>query len=195
MLPANNLLRPRRAPHAINLRGGVRIAHAQIPYPPTGQIKQAPMHLQAPVPNRLLHRKVRHQHFDAGLDIQFGDAHSARAVVADRLQLRLVGEAHRLERGQPRVEDAADAGVAEGGGGAAAGRVPAEHDVLDFEVRDGVFDHRRGVDVGRGDDVGDVAVHEDVARLQAEDHGLGAAGVGAPEPDCGGGEAGQRLDG
>lgn len=51
--------------------------------------------------------------------------------------------------------------------------------MLYFEVGDCVFNYRRGVDVGWRDDVGDVAVHEDVARLQAEDGGLRAAGVGA----------------
>jgi hypothetical protein len=61
--------------------------------------------------------------------------------------------------------------------------VPAENDVLDFEVGDGVLDDGRGVDVGWGDDVGDVAVDEDVAGLEAEDGGFGAARVGAAEPD------------
>ena len=56
--------------------------------------------------------------------------------------------------------------------------------MFDLEVDDGVFDDGRRVDVGGGDDVGDVAVHEDVAGLEAEDGGFGAAGVGAAEPDC-----------
>jgi len=63
-------------------------------------------------------------------------------------------------------------------------------------VGHGVLDHGRGVDVGGGDDVGDVAVYEDVAGLEAEDCGFRAARVGAAEPDCGGlvsslGEAGR----
>lgn len=39
----------------------------------------------------------------------------------------------------------------------------AENDVLDADVRDGVFYHRGGGEVARVQDVGDVAVHEDVA--------------------------------
>lgn len=38
----------------------------------------------------------------------------------------------------------------------------------------------------RGDDVGDVAVHEDVAWLGAQEGCFGAAAVGAAEPEGGG---------
>ena len=61
--------------------------------------------------------------------------------------------------------------------------MPAENDVRYLEVHDGVLDDGEGVDVGGRDDVGDVAVHEDVTGLEAEDSGFGDAGVGAAEPD------------
>ena len=60
----------------------------------------------------------------------------------------------------------------------------AQNDVLDLEVDDGVLDDGGRVDVGPRDDVGNVAVDKDVSGLQAEDGCLGAAGVGAAEPDC-----------
>jgi hypothetical protein len=44
--------------------------------------------------------------------------------------------------------------------------VAAEDDVLNFQVCDGVFDYRSGVDIIRGDDVRDVAVDEYFAGLQ-----------------------------
>ena len=47
--------------------------------------------------------------------------------------------------------------------------------MLDLQVRNCILDDRAGVDIGRADDVGDVAVDEDVAWLQAEDRGLGDA--------------------
>lgn len=59
----------------------------------------------------------------------------------------------------------------------------ADDDVLHLEVGDGVGDDALAVDVGGGQDVGDVAVHEDVARLEAEDGGFGDAGVGAADPE------------
>ena len=47
----------------------------------------------------------------------------------------------------------------------------------------GILDDCAGIDVGRADDVGDVAVDEDVTGLQAEDRRLGDAGVGAAQPE------------
>lgn len=60
----------------------------------------------------------------------------------------------------------------------------ARHDdVLDFQVVDGVVDDGLGGHVVRGDDVGDVAVDEDVAGLGGEEGRFGAAAVGAAEPE------------
>lgn len=56
--------------------------------------------------------------------------------------------------------------------------------MFDFEVRNSVFDDRRGIDVRRGDDIGNVAVYKNVARLKTEDYCFGTAGVGAAKPDC-----------
>lgn len=62
--------------------------------------------------------------------------------------------------------------------------------MLDFQVHDGILDDGFGVDVGRRDNVRDVAMDEDIARLEAEEGRLGAAGVGAAEPKDVGGLAG-----
>ncbi len=56
----------------------------------------------------------------------------------------------------------------------------------DLDVRDGVGDHALAADVRGREHVGDVAVHEDVARLEAQEGGFGDAGVGAAEPEDGG---------
>ena len=60
----------------------------------------------------------------------------------------------------------------------------AENNVRDFQVLDGVFDNGGDGYVGRGDDVGNVAVNEDVAGLEAKDSSFGYAGIGAADPDC-----------
>lgn len=57
--------------------------------------------------------------------------------------------------------------------------------MLDLQVEDGELDDRQQADVGAVDDVGDVAVREDVARLAAEDGGLGDTRVGAAQPEDG----------
>lgn len=59
----------------------------------------------------------------------------------------------------------------------------AHDDMFDLEVRDGVGDDALAVDVGGGENIGDVAVDEDVAGLEAEDGGFGDAGVGAADPE------------
>lgn len=72
------------------------------------------------------------------------------------------------------------------------------HDhMFHLQKRNGVGDDGLRVQVRGGQDVGDVAVHEDVARLEAEDGGFGDAGVGAADPeDLGGlalGEGGEEV--
>jgi hypothetical protein len=62
--------------------------------------------------------------------------------------------------------------------------VSADDDVRDFEVHDCVLDHGLRVDVCGRYDVRDVAVDEDVSRVQAKNCGFGDAGVGAANPDC-----------
>lgn len=63
----------------------------------------------------------------------------------------------------------------------------AAHDhVLHLQMQDRVHDDGLGGEVRGREDIGDVAVHEDVAGLEAEDRGLGDAGVGAAEPEEGG---------
>lgn len=150
---------------------------------PGADVKEAAVDLQAALLDVVLNGDVGHEDLDARLDVELGDADGARLVVLDGIELLLVRIAQRLERRQPGVQNAADAGVAEGRRRAAAGRVAAQDDVLHLQVGDGVLDDGRGVDVGGGDDVRDVAVDEDVTGLQAQDGGLGAARVRAAKPD------------
>jgi hypothetical protein len=55
--------------------------------------------------------------------------------------------------------------------------------MLDLQVLHGVLDDGERIDVGWDDDVGDVTVAEDLAGLEAENSGFGAAGVGAADPE------------
>lgn len=59
----------------------------------------------------------------------------------------------------------------------------ADDDVLDFEGVDGVEDDGLDGEVVRGDDVGDVAVDEDVTGLGAAEGGFRATRVGAAKPE------------
>jgi hypothetical protein len=60
--------------------------------------------------------------------------------------------------------------------------MPAYYDTLDLEVGDRVLNHARSAQIVRGDDVGDVAVDENVARLAVTDSGLGDTRVGTSQP-------------
>ncbi|KAH8194836.1 hypothetical protein TruAng_011006 [Truncatella angustata] len=155
-------------------------AVTQVLDPPARDVEERPMDLQASVPDVFRDRRIGQEDLDALLDVHLGDPDGARPIVPDGAELVAVRVAELPERREPGIEDAANAGVAQGGGGAPAGRVAAQHDVLDLEERDRVLDHGRRVDVRRRDDVGNVAVHEDVARLQTQDRRLWAARVGAP---------------
>lgn len=160
-------------------------AKTEVADAPGANVKEGAMDLEAALLNGVADDGVGHEHGDAGLDVELGEAEGAPLVTLDIIaiiiiiiivvlggsreregvDLLLVGGTQRLQGREPCVEDAANAGIREGGDGAAARRVPAQHDVLDLQVRDGVLDHGRRVDVGRRHDVGDVAVYEYVARL------------------------------
>lgn len=86
------------------------------------------------------------------------------------------------QRHQPRV-DQAELLVVQGRGDATARGVPADDDVLDLEVLDGELDDRQRIDVSVDQDVGDVAVAEDLPGFETEDGRLGAARVRTADPE------------
>lgn len=57
-----------------------------------------------------------------------------------------------------------------------------DDNVLDLQVLDRKLDDGERVDVGGNEDVGNVPVAEDFARLQTQDGGLRAARVGTTNP-------------
>ena len=85
---------------------------------------------------------------------------------------------------QPQIEDI-ELLVAEGSGNAAAAGVAAQDDMLDLQMLDGELDDAEQAQIGGVDDIGNVAVGEDVAGLEAEHGGLGDARVGAADPQDG----------
>lgn len=122
----------------------------------------------------------------------FQRAYALQHVHLDQLQSGFFGRqrleelevllAQTAKREEPGV-DQAELLVRKGRLDATARGVTAQDDVLDLQVGDGVLDDRGGVEVAGVHDVGDVAVHEDVTGLQAQDGGLGAARVGAADPE------------
>ena len=58
-----------------------------------------------------------------------------------------------------------------------------EDDVLDLDVVYSELNNGHGIEVYRVDDIGNITVHKDLTRLQAQDGGLGDMGIRAAEPD------------
>lgn len=100
------------------------------------------------------------------------------AQTVQSIGVLLTNLAHRLK---PHVENV-ELVVGKGGLDTSARSVAAEHNVLDLEVLDAELDGRQQGDVGRVDDVGDVAQHKDLAGLLAQDGGFGDARVAAANP-------------
>jgi hypothetical protein len=146
----------------------------------TVQPVQQTVNLQSALLNRVDHGRNTSQVVHTLLHVQPRERvlliRVAQAV--ECLGILLADLAHRLE---PDVEDV-QLVVGQSGFHASAGSVAAEDDVLDLEVLDAELDGRQQGDVGRVDDVGDVAQHEDLAGLLAQHGGLGDARVATANP-------------
>ena len=59
----------------------------------------------------------------------------------------------------------------------------ADYDVLDFQILNSILDDRKRVDVRRYENIGDIAMAEDLTRLQAKNGSLGTTRVGTPYPE------------
>lgn len=59
----------------------------------------------------------------------------------------------------------------------------AHDDVLDLEVLRGILDHGKRVEIRGDQNVSDITVAEDIAGLEAENCGFGAAGVCTAYPE------------
>ncbi len=93
-----------------------------------------------------------------------------------------VAAVERADAGEP-VVDHAMAEIFDRRADAAATVVAANDDVADFEDVHGVLDHGEDVEIGLGDDVGDVAVDEDLTGREAGDLVGGHPAVRATDPE------------
>ena len=79
------------------------------------------------------------------------------------------------------VHEAAPLAV-DGGGNAAAAVVADDHDVLHLQHIDGELKHRQVVGILRRREIGDVAVHEEFARIKVHDLVGWNPAIGAADP-------------
>lgn len=135
------------------------------------------MHLQATLVHRILHNNVAQQSLDTCRDIELSKLDGPLTSIGDGLELCLVLTLNLLQRCEPGVQNTTDPAVTKSCRGTATAGVPAQHDVLDLQVRNSIFNDCAAVDVGRTDDVGNVAMHKDITWLEAENGGLWHARV------------------
>lgn len=100
--------------------------------------------------------------------IQLNEPVIPRIAVGDPVELLLMQAVDVADVSEPGVEDA-QVGRGQGGFHAAAVVVAAHDDVLDAQVPHCIVDHRHHVEVDVWDQVGDVAVHEYLARVEPHD--------------------------
>ena len=136
---------------------------------PIGNIVNDAMNLQTPLVDRLNHfgmlPDILHALLHIGLD------ESCRLVLLIKPFPPLGRGAQVLsefsEWLQPQIDDA-QLGVAQRSCRSATRGVTADDDVLDANDSDGELDHGLRAEIGDGQHVGDVAVHEHIPRLQAQ---------------------------
>lgn len=121
----------------------------------------------------------------AGLHhIQLDQAVISLSIVGNRVELGLVQAVDVADVSEPWVEQA-QVSRSQGRLDTAAVVVAANDDVLDAQVAHGIVDDGHDVEVGVGDEVGDVTVDEDLACLEAHDLIGGDTAVAATDvADC-----------
>lgn len=116
--------------------------------------------------------------------VQLHQAVESRLLVLNSIELLLVQSVDVTDVSQPWVKDT-QVCWRQGGLDTAAVVVAADDNVFDLQVAHGVVDHGHGGKVDGGDDVGDVAVDEDLAGVEAHDFVRGDTAVGAANvPSC-----------
>lgn len=123
-------------------------------------------------------------------DVELDQAVVAGLLVGDGVELLLVEAVDVADVAQPGVQDAQVLG-GHGGLDAAAAVVATDDNVFDAQVLDGIVHDRGGVEVDAADQVGDVAVHKDLAGFETGDLLGGDPAVRTADPQVLGGLAGR----
>ncbi len=95
-------------------------------------------------------------------DVEFAETVVLGGFTGECIDTTVVFFADVLDVAEPVVGEA-HAFAAQYGAHAAAAVVAHDHDVFDFQCIDGVLDHRETIQIGVDDDVGEIAVDEDLA--------------------------------
>mmetsp|Transcript_15732 Transcript_15732/g.43455 ORF Transcript_15732/g.43455 Transcript_15732/m.43455 type:complete len:215 (+) Transcript_15732:18-662(+) len=117
----------------------------------------------------------------------------ARLSVGDGIEFFLVEAVDVAHVAQPLLERGDVVEIILGGAHATAFVVAADDDILDLEVANAVLQGAHEVGVGVDDEIGDIAVHEDVAWLLAHDEVGWDAGIDGSDVHVIGSMRGSKL--
>ena len=136
----------------------------QLPQQPRPNIINTPMNLQPRRLFRLNHHRILPHRPHPRMHIRLYKLNRLlrRIQMLPMMRILLPQPPHRR---QPRIQQP-QTPIPERGINATAPDVAADDYVLHFEVLDGVVDDGLGGEVGGGEDVGDVAVDEDLAGVE-----------------------------
>jgi hypothetical protein len=101
-------------------------------------------------------------------DIEFAEASQPLPLPVLGIQKRKVFLKHVVDMTKPVVGQS-DTVATKGGQDAAASVMSADDDMTDLEDIDGELDHRKGVEIGVGHDVGHISVNEDLAGSELDE--------------------------
>ena len=138
------------------------------------------MHGQALIAHGGRDSRVVEQVLNALAHIQLDQTSASLSGIQAREQRRMLAF-QRPQWSEPGIQQTQRTGR-QGGRRSPTCGMPTKDDMLDVEMHDGVLEYSRGRQVARMDDVGNVAVHKDVARLEPEDRRFRHATVGTAQP-------------
>jgi hypothetical protein len=164
---------------------GMRDGHAEVAQDAIPDPVDPAMHCEAllPLPCALDDGGLAHIH-DLLDDVQLAQPLELLGVVLAGGERREMFVAHVLHMSQP-VIDQAEGTTAQGRLDAAAARVAAHNNMLDAQHVHGVVEHRKAVQVGMDDHVGDIAMDEHFSGQQAHQLRRGDTTIGAADPQVG----------
>lgn len=117
--------------------------------------------------------------------IQLAEFVASPRFIADQAQRRFVFLAHLLYVAQP-VVDQSEPAAAQRRQHAAAAVMPADNDVFHPQHVDGKLHHRQTIQIRMDDEIGNIAMDEQLSRHQADDLIGGHPTVGTADPQISG---------
>lgn len=118
-------------------------------------------------------------------DIQFGKAVEARGRIGHHINLVAMGLIRFADRMKPVIDEPATLSI-NGGGYAATAIMADHHDVLHPQHIHGKLQYGKIISVLRRGEIGDISMHEQLARVEADNLVGGDSAVRAADPKVSG---------